>query len=315
MHELANSKSSPMSRNEYGQVLDCERGGMRRLISPFRCRVWTQHSRPEEQLTESACRALQDSIATNGQHQPALGRPVNDDPECDVEIICGARRCCAARTLGRDLLVEVRHLTDAEAYVAMYEENLLREGDSPYVRGQILVRALRSGTYTSQEHLGRAFNLSHSSVSRLLTLAQLPSVLVGAFRSPADIKEGWGIALHRLWSDIAKRSALATKARALSARREKCTPRDVYEMLICASTGSRHSRVSYRNIPIRGASGAVLFHEQDQLGRVIYIVPKPNLTPESRQAIKRSLLFVLDRETRDRCPESGSSGLPEQPHR
>lgn len=283
------------SAHETGTSVGPEQGGVRRLVSPFRCRVWTQHSRPEEQLTEAACSSLRDSIAANGQHQPALGRPVSNDPECDVEIICGARRCAAARVLRRDLIVEVRNLTDAEAYVAMYEENLLREGDSPYVRGQILVRALRSGTYTSQEQLGRAFNLSHSSVSRLLTLAQLPSVIVGAFRSPDEIREGWGIALHRLWSDLDRRSALASKARSLSNRIKKHSSREVYEMLICASTGSPRARIAYRSIPIRGASGTVLFHEQDQLGRVLFIVPKPNLSPERREAIKQSMLSVLDR--------------------
>ena len=168
-----------------------ETRGVRRVLSPFRCRVWTQHSRPEEQLTDSACKSLRESIEKNGQHQPALGRPVSDDPDFDVEIVCGARRHAVAQALARDLLVEVRPMTDAEAYVAMYEENLLREGDSPYVRGQILSRALRSRTYVSQEELGRAFNLSHPAVSRLLMLAQLPTVIITAFPSPDQIRERW----------------------------------------------------------------------------------------------------------------------------
>ena len=127
------------------QPISPEARGERRLISPFRCRVWTQHSRPEEQLTEQACRSLRESIARNGQHQPALGRPVANDPDYDVEVICGARRHSAALALGRDLLIEVRPLTDAQAYVAMYEENVERKDDCPYVQGQILRRALLSG--------------------------------------------------------------------------------------------------------------------------------------------------------------------------
>ena len=107
-----------------GQVPDPQIRGERRLISPFRCRVWTQHSRPEEQLTEHALKSLRESVDRNGQHQPALGRPVTDDPDYDVEIICGARRHAAALALGRELIVELRTLTDAQAYVAMYESPL-----------------------------------------------------------------------------------------------------------------------------------------------------------------------------------------------
>lgn len=271
-----------------------ERRGTRRIVSPFRCRVWAQHSRPDEQLTDDACRLLRESIAKNGQHQPALARLVTDDPDCDIEIIFGARRHAVARALGRDLLVELRPLTDAEAYVAMYEENLLREGDSPYVRAQILSRALRSGTYASQEEVGRAFNLSHSAVSRLLMLAQLPSVIVSAFRSPDEIREAWGVELYRLWSDEDKRSGVANRARTITNKPSHPPAREVYETLITASGGKHKTHRSYRNTPIRGASNVILFHEQDQLERVMYIIPKAVLSPNRREALKQCMVQILE---------------------
>lgn len=173
MSNIASGPHRKAKARDSGQLTAPESRGERRLVSPFRCRVWTQHSRPEEQLTEDACKSLRESIARNGQHQPALGRPVTDDPDYDVEIICGARRHAAALALGRDLIVEVRVTSDAEAYVAMYEENVERKDDCPYVQGQILRRALLSGTCSSQEELARAFSLSHSKASRLLMIAHL----------------------------------------------------------------------------------------------------------------------------------------------
>ena len=270
-----------------------ERRGARRLVSPFRCRIWTQHSRPEEQLTDDACKALRGSIAKHGQHQPALGRPVSDDPDYDVEIICGARRHAVARALGRDLVVEVRPMTDAEAYVAMYEENLLREGDSPYVKGQILMRALRSGTYPSQEALGHAFNLSHSAVSRLLMLAQLPSIIVAAFSSADHIRAAWGVELHRLWSEEGNRDGMAARARSIASRTPPPSPRQIYETLITPSGARRTLPRPYRNMPVRDASNSILFHEQDQLQRVLYIVPKQLLTPKRRTALTQALVRIL----------------------
>lgn len=281
-----------------------EARGVRRVISPFRCRVWTQHSRPEEQLTDSACKSLRESIEKNGQHQPALGRPVSGDPDCDVEIVCGARRHAVAQGLGRDLLLEIRPMTDAEAYVAMYEENLLREGDSPYVRGQILTRALRSRTYTSQEELGRAFNLSHPAVSRLLTLAQLPNVIVVAFPSPDEIRERWGVELYRHWNDPCKRETLAARARALATSLPRPPAPRVYEALITAAGGKQRSRPLYRKTPIRGASSAILFHEQDHIETVMYIIPKSLLSPSRRDALRQYMIDLLDdassRPTTDR---------------
>lgn len=282
------------TRRASQQEPSAERRGTRRIVSPFRCRVWTQHSRPEEQLTEDACTSLRDSIARNGQHQPALGRPVSGDPDFDIEIICGARRHAVARTLGRDLLVEVRPMNDAEAYVAMYEENLLREEDSPYVRGQILWRAFRSGTYPSQEDLSRAFDLSHSAVSRLLMLAQLPSLIVGAFQSPADIREGWGVELFKLWNEDDRREAIAARARAIATRSPRPSSRAIYELLITPPGGKPKNHRSYRNIPVRGAAHAVLFHEQDRLEHVLYIIPKTLLSPERRETLKRSMVRILE---------------------
>lgn len=282
------------ARTDPPQQANPEHRGVRRIVSPFRCRVWTQHSRPEEQLTDDVCRSLRESIARNGQHQAALARPVSGDPDCDIEIICGARRHAAARALGRDLLVEVRRMTDAEAYIAMYEENLLREADSPYVRGQILSRALRSGTYPSQEELGRAFSLSHSAVSRLLMLAQLPSIVVAAFDTSDDIRETWGVELFKLWSDADKRDGIAARARAIANKAARPSAREIYETLITPSGGRRRSHRPYRNTPVRGASDRILLHEQDQLERVLYIVPKSLLSPARRTALIESMVRILE---------------------
>lgn len=271
-----------------------ETHGERRLVSPFRCRVWNQHSRPEEQLAEHACRTLRESIAKNGQHQPALGRPVTDDPDYEVEIICGARRHAAALALGRELLVELRVLSDAQAYVAMYEENVEREDDCPYVQGQILRRALLSGTCSSQEDLARAFSLSHSKVSRLLMIAQLPSVIIAAFHSPDEIRESWGVELYQLWKDKDPEHGVAARARTLAKRQPLPSAREVYETLITASGGKRAKHRLHRSVPVCGAQGAVLFREEDRIASVTFTIPKAILDAKRRDALKEAMVRILD---------------------
>lgn len=280
-----------------------ESRGERRLVSPFRCRVWTQHSRPEEQLTEYACKSLRDSIARSGQHQPALGRPVTDDPDYDVEIICGARRHAAALALGRELLVEVRVISDADAYVAMYEENVERKDDCPYVQGQILRRALLSGACSSQDELACAFRVSHSKVSRLLMVAQLPSIVVAAFPSPRDIRESWGVELYQLWQNKDPEHGIAARARALASRQPRPLAREAYQTLI-NPPGSYHAkRRLNQSVPIRGSDGAILFREQEQIGNVLFSVPKATLSAERRSALKQAMVLILDIATKSNDSE------------
>lgn len=277
-----------------GRSATPEAHGERRLVSPFRCRVWAQHSRPEEQLTEGACKSLRESIEKNGQHQPALGRPVTDDPDYDVELICGARRHAAALALGRQLIVELRVMTDAEAYVAMYEENVERKDDCPYVQGQILRRALLSGACSSQEHLCHAFGLSHSKVSRLLMIAQLPSVVVAAFPCPDDIRESWGVALYQLWKAKDPEYGVAVRARTLAKKQPRPPARQVYEALVTPSGGTPRAKRPNRSLPVFGTHGLILFREEDRIETVTFTVPKALLGSTRRDTLRQAMMHVLD---------------------
>lgn len=263
-------------------------------MSPFRCRVWAQHSRPEEQLTAQACSSLLESMDKHGQHQAALGRPVMDHPDFDVEIICGARRHAAALALGRDLLVDVRTISDAEAYVAMYEENAERKDDCPYVQGQILRRALLSGASSSQEDLARLFNLSHSKVSRLLMIAHLPSVILSAFPSPDDIRESWGVTLYQRWKEDDPKHSIASRARTLANSQPHPPAREVYDLLISTSCPSKHEHRLNRSVPIRGTGGNVLFREEDRIGSVTFIIPKTLLSEPRRTSLRHAMIRVLE---------------------
>jgi ParB family chromosome partitioning protein len=290
-----------------------EGGGERRLISALRCRVWTQHSRPDEQLTEFACKELRESIAKHGQHQPALGRLVTDDPSYDVEIICGARRHAAALTLNRELLVELRVISDADAYVAMYEENAQRKDDCPYVQGQILRRALLSGAYSCQDDLTGVFGLSRSKISRLLMIAQLPSVIVAAFQAPTDIRERWGVALYQLWKNGDPDHAITGRARALAQMEPRPAARDVYATLITTrGLTSARKRQPPGNVDFRGTNGVILFHERVHLGELIFTIPKATLGATRRHALERALLLVLDATSQEAAPTHEKSPIQKQ---
>src|SRR5690349_7080052 len=131
-------------------------------IGPFRCRVWQAHVRQEEYLTEASCKAEIESLASNGQLIQILGRPVKDDPACEVEVICGARRLFAARHLNLEVKVELREMCDREAALAIEIENNCRSDVSAYERGRCYANWLRAKYFHSQDDIARAFHLSRS---------------------------------------------------------------------------------------------------------------------------------------------------------
>src|SRR4051794_27527244 len=93
---------------------------------PFRCRVWHLHDRRVSEVNEQTCRGEIDSFAAHGQRVPVLGRPLENDPDYDIELAYGARRLFAARHLKMPLQVELRPFSDRDGLVAMDIENRLR---------------------------------------------------------------------------------------------------------------------------------------------------------------------------------------------
>jgi len=211
-------------------------------LDPFECRVWASHDRPEEELTEANCRAEMEHIRNHGQAVPAIGRPIANDPNWKAEIICGARRLFIARQLGIPLRVELRELTDREAFAVMDGENRLRKDLSHYARGVSYASALRGKLFKSQRELARSLGISVAQVTRCLKVAKLPAIVVDAFPKSADIREGWGIALHDACGSDGVRAALMARARRLAEMQPRLAPEVVYRKLI-RGLGPRGARV------------------------------------------------------------------------
>jgi ParB family chromosome partitioning protein len=194
--------------------------------------VWASHDRPEEELTEANCRAEMEHIRKYGQAVPVIGRPVPDDPNWKAEIICGARRLFIARQLGIPLRVELRQLSDREAFAVMDGENRLRKDLSHYARGLSYASALRDKLFKSQRELAQSLGISVAQVTRCLKLAKLPAIVVDAFPKSSDIREGWGIALYDACASERVKAALIARARRLAEMQPRLAPEIVYRKLI-----------------------------------------------------------------------------------
>jgi ParB/RepB/Spo0J family partition protein len=277
-------------------------------VDPFKCRVWQMHDRLGSEINTVTCKAEIDSFAQHGQLVPVLGRRVCGDPECEIELIYGARRLFVARHLRMPLLVDVREVSDRDGIIAMDIENRLRKDISPYERGLSYARWLRAGHFESQDDIVRALGVSASQVSRLLRLTRLPAVVVNAFRSAADICENWGLELADALEDPVRRTATIRAARSLSSNSPRLSGEDVHRKLLATAVRGRKPKVENHDRVVLGEDGSPLFRIRYHSHSIVVMLPAAWVTSRSLEQIEASLLHILqseDIEVRDRKRPGG----------
>ena len=267
-------------------------------VSPFRCRMWNGHERLEGSINEDTCREEIESVAKHGQRLPVLARFIKTDPAHDIELVYGARRLFVARHLNVPLLVEIRTLTDREAIVALDIENRMRKELSPYERGRSFQNWLRAGLFVSQDELARELNISASQVSRLLKLAQLPSVLVNAFPSPMEICENWGRDLIELWSTNECRDKVARAARTIAKETPRPAASAVFERLLATDTEEwrrRTARPPSHDEVVKDKDGKPLFRICVRRRCIALMLPAEDLSSAAIADIKLGITSILQR--------------------
>lgn len=268
-------------------------------VDPFRCRVWSLHDRLEEHITEENCGEEIESFKEHGQRVRILGRPVRDDPDYDVEVICGARRLFVARTLKMPLLIEIRELSDREAIIAMHVDGL-RKDISPYEKGLAYLRWLRGGFFSSQDEMAGALKVSASQVSRLLRLARLPSVVVSAFGNAVGIRESWGEKLSEVLEDPVRKQPAIRAARAIAASSRRFRPREVYRQLLAAAApaepGGRKATPILREQVVADENGSPLYRIKHLPDSITLVLPVDRVSASTLDTIQRALARILTAE-------------------
>jgi len=195
-------------------------------IDPKLCRMWEHHNRAYDELNEHVCEDLiENIIAKGGQEFPAIVRKTGDE-EFPFEVICGARRHWTISYL-RDVknydmlyLVEVRDLSDIDAFTLSDLENRSRKDISDYERALDYSNAL-ANFYSNQEEMASRLRVKPDWLSRFLDLADLPAEVVSAFQSKTDITVGLSRTLKPLLKDPTSKKKILNEASKIKAERAK----------------------------------------------------------------------------------------------
>jgi len=130
---------------------------------------------PRKSFDEKALAELSQSIKEHGILQPILVRPLNDKEEEfeQFELVCGERRYRAATMAGiEDIPVNIRVLTDDEAFELQIIENLERKDVHPMDEADAFKKMIDSGKYTIAD-ISAKMAKTESFIAQRLKLSDL----------------------------------------------------------------------------------------------------------------------------------------------
>jgi ParB family chromosome partitioning protein len=220
-------------------------------IDPARCRLWAEHNRDYAKLSEERCADLIESFKAQGRQEvPAIVRRVRGVQDIDFEVICGARRHWTVSWLRAHnytdfrFLVEVRDLTDEEAFRISDLENRAREDLSDIERARDYLRALDRHYTGHQGQMAERMKVTQSWLSRYLDLARLPAELVAAFADPHELKIKHVTQLKPLLKPEDRATRVLAEASKISGRAgegDALKPADVIRRLTAAANPPKRS--------------------------------------------------------------------------
>jgi ParB family chromosome partitioning protein len=149
-------------------------------VDPRRCRPWKFHNRTDAWYSRERCQDLIDSIAKDGQLEPALARRLEGEKDYDFELIFGMRRRYACEATGQKLKVRVVDADDARAAVLMHIENADRQDITPMERAISFLTQAEAKVFPTHEAMADALNVSKGQVAKMIKAAGLlkhPAIL------------------------------------------------------------------------------------------------------------------------------------------
>lgn len=246
-----------------------------RLVDPSRCRMWIHHNRRYDLLNDAACADLLESLRSQGEQEfPAIVRRVQDDPDIDFEVICGARRHWSVTYLRtvehRDIkfLIEERELSDEAAFRLADVENRARKDICDYERALDYLFAVDSYYGGLAVRMAERLEVSKAWLSRFLDLAKLPPEVIQAFSDIRQVREHHAREIKPLLTDAAMGPRVLAEAKRIAelqavARKEGEGTLDAVKVIAAlkqaAGNGSKSPRKASGPSVITNSTGSRLF--------------------------------------------------------
>jgi ParB family chromosome partitioning protein len=212
------------------------------LVDPKRVRPWKYHNRTAAWYTRDRCQDLLDSIAKDGQQEPAVARRITGDAAFDYELIYGMRRRFACEYLNTKLKLRVIDADDTRAAVLMHIENADRQDITAMERALSFQAQLEAKLFATQEALSDAIGLSKQQVAKLVKAAGLMrhTTISQLFPDKSAVPVDAAYKLASLWDRPgAKEVILKAAQNLLQKERAGRSPADVLKTLLASLDRSK----------------------------------------------------------------------------
>jgi ParB family chromosome partitioning protein len=229
-------------------------------VDPRRCRAWVHHNRTAAWYTRDRCQDLIESIAKDGQQEPAVARKLAGDPGFDYELIYGMRRRFACEFLNTRLKLRVIEADDARAAVLMHIENADRQDITPMERALSFQSQLEARVFPTQDALSDAIGLTKGQVSKLIKAATLmrQGTISQLFPEKSAVPVDAAYKLATLWERPgAKEVILKAAQNLLQKERAGRSPTDLLKALLASLDRSKKFDPVQRQYNL-GAAGRVI---------------------------------------------------------
>jgi len=189
-------------------------------VDPAVCLIPEHHDRDYSALNEDNCRDLIEGIKAHGQETPAIVRTLEGVDGFQYELVCGSRRHWVTSYLKSDFIIEVRELSDEEAFIVSDEENRNRLDISDYERAKKYVRAL-GDLYKSQAQMAERMGVTKDWLSRYIDLGKLDPAIVKAYANLNEIKTNHARELKALMKEGKQAKRILSAANEMHNQPEK----------------------------------------------------------------------------------------------
>ena len=228
-------------------------------VDPKRVRPWSHHNRTNAWYTRERCLDLIESIAKDGQQEPAVARKLSGDPRYDYELISGMRRRFACEFLNAKLKLRVVDADDARAAVLMHIENADRQDITPMERALSFQEHLDAKIFPTQDALSEAIGLSKGQVAKMLKAAALlkQATLASLFPDKSAVPVEPAYKLAALMERPGAKEVILQAAQNLARKGEGRDPSSVLKALLGSLDNSKKFEALRKSFNV-GAAGRVL---------------------------------------------------------
>jgi ParB family chromosome partitioning protein len=262
-------------------------------VDPRRCRAWAHHNRTAAWYTRDRCQDLIESIAKDGQQEPAVARKLIGDPNFDYELVYGMRRRFACEFLNARLKLRVIEADDARAAVLMHIENADRQDITPMERALSFQSQLEARIFPTQDALADAIGLTKGQVSKLVKAASLMrnATLTQLFPDKSAVPVDAAYKLATLWERPgAKEVILKAAQNLLQKERAGRSPVDLLKALLASLDRSRKFEPVQKQYNL-GAVGRVVV-TRNARGKVTLAFPQ-GLANVERAAVVTAIEQIM----------------------